>query len=55
MPGMPRPDGPKKMRRGREIAFSILGVPPNMRKQKLNHREKETDDRLVYEETKRVR
>jgi hypothetical protein len=55
MPSMPRPSGPRAMKKGRDIAFSILGVPPNMRKQKMSNREKEIDSRLIYEDTKRVR
>lgn len=55
MPSMPRPRGPKLMRKGMAIAFHILGVPPNMRKQKRSEHEKMIDKRLLGEETRLVR
>jgi hypothetical protein len=48
MPGMPRIPGKAK-----EIAYKILGVPDNMKKQKRVNRK--IDKRLVFEETQRVK
>ena len=50
MPSMPRMD-----LKSEEIAFHILGTPPNLRKQKKTKKEKVQDKRLVFEETVRVR
>lgn len=55
MPAMPRPRGPKLMRRGKYIAFHILGVPPNMQKVKETKHMRYIDNRLLDEETRRVR
>lgn len=40
---------------GRRIAFSILGIPQNMRKRKKNSKEEWVNRRLLAEETTRVR
>jgi len=56
MPCMPRPSNPKLLRKGKNIAFYILGVPPNMQKQK--NMPPFTDyvrRRLVDEQTTQVR
>lgn len=50
MPAMPRPSNKTKA-----IAEKILGVPANMRKNKKTYRKKQTDKRLVFEETSQVR
>ncbi len=50
MPCMPRPKG-----KARKIAYHILGVPANLRKQHKSPKDKKIDDRLVFEETQRVR
>jgi hypothetical protein len=55
MPVMPRPNGPKLMRRGKSIAFSILGIPPNMQRVKNTMKQKYIDKRLLDEETTRMR
>lgn len=55
MPCMPRPEGPKLMRKGTSIAFHILGIPPNLRKVKKSPTENLVDRRLLAEETTRVR
>jgi hypothetical protein len=52
---MPRPDGPKLMKKGKYIAFAILGVPPNMRKPKYNKKNAEINARLDYQDTDRVK
>ena len=49
MPMMPRPSG-----KAREIAYKILGVPANMVVHRSKKRKK-IDERLLYEETFRVR
>lgn len=47
---MIRPQGkPKK------IAYAILGVPDNMKKEKNAQKKKRINKRLVFEETSRVR
>lgn len=48
MPAMPR------TKKGRKIAFDILGTPPNLA-EKRTKRQKEIDRRLVFEDTSRVR
>lgn len=56
MPTMIRPNNHKTMRQGKHIAFNILGVPPNMQKQKDKYPfDKHTQNRLLAEETTRVR
>jgi hypothetical protein len=50
MPSMIRPSNPKLKKRGRDIAFSILGIPPNLQKQKLTAYEEKMDQRLTQEE-----
>jgi len=52
---MIRPRGPKLMRKGKHIAFSILGVPPNMQKQKETPHQKSVNERLIQEDIIRVR
>lgn len=47
MPGMPRIKG-----KAEKIAFAILGVPANLRKEKRNDK---IEKRLEFEETVRVR
>lgn len=49
MPTMVRPQG-----KGKKVAFSILGTPPNM---KDSEKKKDTkiDKRLTFEETQRVK
>ena len=49
MPGMPRLN-----KKTTKIAYDILGVPANMRVKKTK-KQKEINDRLVQEETMRVR
>jgi len=49
MPAMPRPAG-----KARKIAYSILGVPENM-KDKQTSEQKKVNKELVFEETIRVR
>lgn len=49
MPSMPRPDNESK-----KIAEKILGIPQNMLKEKKKP-EKKTEERLIFEETSRVR
>jgi len=48
MPSMPRPKG-----KARKIAFRILGIPANQKKQ--NKKQSELRKRLLYEDTQRVR
>jgi hypothetical protein len=48
MPGMPRIKG-----MGKKVAYKILGVPANMKKDKK--KQEKIDKRLVFEETVRVR
>ena len=55
MPCMPRPQGPKLMRKGMAIAFHILGVPPNMKKQKKSPHDIMVEKQLRCDETYRVR
>lgn len=50
MPTMPRPKG-----KGRKIAYAILGVPQNMLKTKKTEVEQKINERLIFEETSRVR
>jgi hypothetical protein len=47
---MVRPHNPKLKKRGRDIAFSILGVPPNLQKQKKTAYEARTEEELNKEE-----
>jgi len=47
---MPRPKN-----KPRKIAFSILGVPANMRKQPNTKVKKDINKVLMFEETSRVR
>lgn len=47
---MIRPKGKAK-----QIAYKILGVPPNMQKQPESRLKKYVDRRLLFEETFRVR
>lgn len=49
MPAMVRPEGKAK-----KIAYSILGVPANMRDKK-NSKQTREDKELVFQETVRVR
>lgn len=46
---MPRPNGKAK-----KIAYKILGVPPNIA-YKRNKQQRKINNRLIYEETMRVR
>ena len=48
MPAMPR-----VTKKADKIAFKILGTPPNMQKDKSVN--SDTEKRLVFEETNRVR
>jgi hypothetical protein len=48
MPAMPRIEGPAK-----KIAYKILGVPANMKKDKK--KQEKVNKRLIFEETVRVR
>lgn len=47
MPGMPRIPG-----KGKDIAYKILGVPDNMKKQKRVNRKRQK--RVEIEESKRI-
>lgn len=49
MPGMIRPKGKAK-----KIAFKILGKPANMQ-EKPDKKKRKVNQRLLYEETQRVR
>lgn len=49
MPSVPRPKGKAK-----KIAYKLLGIPDNMKKQKKKRNDK-IEQRLVFEETIRVR
>lgn len=50
MPSMPRiPGKPKK------IAYKILGVPQNMETVRKSAKERKVDQRLLFDETQRVR
>ena len=49
MPTMPRPDGKAK-----KVAYSILGVPDNMKTPKSS-KKKQEDKALAFQETVRVR
>ncbi len=49
MPGMPRID-----KKTTKIAFNIIGIPPIMQ-QKKPKKQKKINERLVFEETQRVR
>jgi len=49
MPAMPRIPG-----KGKQVAYKILGVPPNL-KSKKTPQKKNINRRLVFEETVRVR
>lgn len=49
MPAMIRPEGKAK-----KIAYSVLGVPANMRDKKKPNKTRE-DKELVFQETVRVR
>lgn len=49
MPAAPRPKGKAK-----NIAFKILGTPPNIAF-KRDKRQKQINKRLIFEETTRVR
>lgn len=50
MPVMPR-----MSRKAQKIAYKVLGVPANMRKHKRVNRSKKVEQRLVFEETYRVK
>jgi hypothetical protein len=50
MPGMPRSN-----KKGKAIAFSILGVPANMQKQKTSKKKDAVENRLIYEDTTRIK
>ena len=50
MPLMPRCHS-----KATKIAYSILGVPENLRKRRLTKEEKRINRRLLFEETARVR
>jgi hypothetical protein len=50
MPGMLRPKGKPK-----RIAYKVLGVPENMKEVRKTEREKRIEQRLIFEETVRVR
>jgi len=50
MPAMLRIKG-----KPQDIAFKILGVPPNMRNEVKGKNKKKVDRRLEFEETSRVR
>jgi hypothetical protein len=43
------------MRKGKMIAFAILGTPPNLQKQKKSPMDSYIDKKLLAEETVRVR
>lgn len=49
MPAMPRPS-----KRGKKIAFKILGTPPNIADKKTKE-QKWINSKLIAEETTRVR
>lgn len=49
MPGMPRMN-----KKSAKIAYNIIGVPSNMQ-QKKPKEQKKINERLVFEETQRVR
>jgi hypothetical protein len=42
-------------KKGRDVAFSLLGIPSNMIKMKKTKEQKYIDKRLLAEETTRVR
>ena len=48
------PQAPRPKDKSRKIAYKILGVPENMKKQK-KPKDNKIDQRLVFEETVRVR
>lgn len=50
MPAMLRMD-----KKAEKIAFHILGTPPNLRKAKKSKKDSKIEERLVFEETVRVR
>lgn len=50
MPGMPRLD-----KKSTKIAYDILGVPANLRREKKSETERRIEKRLVFEETTRVK
>lgn len=50
MPQAPRPKG-----KAQKIAYKILGVPENLKKNKKKPKDSKTEQRLVFEETVRVR
>jgi hypothetical protein len=49
MPTMPRPN-----KKATKIAFDLLGTPPSF-KQKQNALQKKINQRLLFDETQRVR
>jgi hypothetical protein len=50
MPAMPRMKG-----KATKIAYKILGVPANLRKEQKSKEQKKIDKRLLFEETSRAR
>lgn len=51
MPAMPRIKG-----KGKDVAFKVLGTPPNMKRaSKKNKFQVKVNNRLIFEETQRVR
>lgn len=50
MPVMPRPNA-----KTTKIAYKIIGIPANLRAVKKTKEQKKINQRLIYEETFRVR
>lgn len=48
------PVAPRVKGKGTRIAYKLMGVPPNMQS-KRNKPQKKINQRLVFEETQRVR
>lgn len=49
------PSAPRTKSKATKIAYKILGVPANMRKQPKDAEQKKIDKALLYQETFRVR
>jgi len=52
--GINMPVAPRPHKKGKKIAYAILGMPANLQKQNWK-KNKKVENRLVFEETARVR